>query len=626
VPIADARAGAVGDRVMVQGTVTVAPGRILGTNVIAIQDLSGGICIALPSDLEEAIELGRVLRVEGVLAAPYGNLELRPARAADVHLLDMADVPAARSIQLAELGESTEGLLAAVRGVVRRIESSASSITLFLEDASGQGRVFIHSAVGAVRAHYAAGQQLEVIGIVGDRLGLYRLWPRQTSDIRIVPPAVQSPGPGGAQGADGGGGSSPAAAEVVSIAESLKRNGQTVAIEGTVTAAAGLLDSDGRRVTMQDGSGAILVRLPAAGATVRIGQRYLVVGQVGSYYGAPQLAVSEAPVPLVGGGAIAPIVIRGAPLREALEWRLATISGIVASVRRDGEAWRAEIRIGDDTVLVTGLSRSGIPAAAIVAGRSATVTGIVKRAHPSATDQRMSIVPRSAADITLGPPAAATGGQVTLTPAAGGQDDRLGPERPADASAAPASARPPDVALGDLAAYEGELVRVGGWVEAVDGDRVIVRDGSGRAAIRIPSPAVRAGINVGDLLNAVGEVRRTDQGGLELVTSAEFEWRVLRATAPALPDPLEMAEPGRTVGDPSAAAAGDIAAGSSIRATGADTGPNVYVLLLLASVVGAAGWAGLALAGRPLARWPLIGRAQPGLVLQTAVRRLRERA
>ena len=49
---------------------------------------------------------------------------------------------------------------------------------------------------------------------------------------------------------------------------------------------------------------------------------------------------------------------------------------------------------GSLRIAIAGLAGSGIPSTALIEGRQATVTGIVKRAYPTATDQRFSVVPR----------------------------------------------------------------------------------------------------------------------------------------------------------------------------------------------------------------------------------------
>lgn len=614
ITIESARGLAVGQTAVIQGIVTVEPGRILGDSVIGLQDATGGICVQLPADSLIGIGRGSVVMVDGILAAPYGNLELRPASSAAVRIVGAAALPAPRPLEAAQLGEATEGVLASVGGTLTRIESSSTSISLFVEDASGESRVFIHAALGISKTEFTLGSQLEVTGIVGDRLGLYRLWPRDRADIRVValptptpaPSATPSPSPSPRPSPSPSSGATPAptgpaAVEVVPIADALRRTGQTVAIEGIVTAPAGLLDSDNRRVTLQDASAAILVRLPADGAAPELGRRVLVVGEIGTYYGAPQLAATDPPVNLPAGGLPAPIVVRTGRLASNLEWRLVTVTGNVTSVQRDGDAWHAEVEVGGATMPINGLARSGIPSTALLVGRSATVIGIVKRPYPTATDQRFMLVPRMPSDIKLG--AAAKPGQSPSASAPGARPlpvTRGGGTTGPGASGGPGSGgsdttvpaggtRPTAMALADIAAHEGELVTVGGRIEAVDGNRLLVNDGTSLAAVRLATPEVAAGrIRPGMLVNARGLIGRTDQGGLEVVVDDADGIRLL--------DPiLTAAQPGVPASSPVAGGSGSDGAAPAAP-IGTPLPLALAGLLVLAGMVGSAG---VAISRRP---------------------------
>lgn len=286
-------------------------------------------------------------------------------------------------------------------------------------------------------------------------------------------------------------------------------------IEGVVSTGPGLLDADGQRVTLQDATGALIVRLPAD-ARAQIGQRLHVSGQVGTYYGAPSLTATDARV--AGQGALSAAPVHAAPIAAALEWRLVSVSGLVESVHRDGDSWRAELSLSGGSVPIVGLARSGIPSTDLVAGRQATVTGIVKRAYPTASDQRLAIVPRSPADIRLG--AAAPDDPARTSDPAGSGDPGWSPSTtagPGQGQSPPAAVG--TVALGDLAAHETELVSVGGRVLAVAGPRLTIDDGTGSVVVKLTGEA--AGLSVlftpGDLLNATGRVERTASGGLEVV-------------------------------------------------------------------------------------------------------------
>ena len=78
------------------------------------------------------------------------------------------------------------------------------------------------------------------------------------------------------------------------------------------------------------------------------------------------------------------------------EWQLVAVTVRLLDVARDGDVWRAEATLGAAGDLpIVGLSGSGTSADGLEPGRSARVVGIVKRAHPSASDQRFAIAPRS---------------------------------------------------------------------------------------------------------------------------------------------------------------------------------------------------------------------------------------
>jgi hypothetical protein len=480
--IADARLLPIGAHVLVDGVVTVAPGRVLGDTVIGIQDATAGLYVRLPVRAP-TVATGQTLEIGGVLAAPYGNLEIRPT-ATEVRITGTAAVPTPRSLAAAELGEATEGLLARVEATVDSVESSTSgSLTLIVHDDSGSTRVFFHAPLAAVASNYKNGQGIAVVGLVGDRLGLYRLWPRDLADVTVLAePPTPTPKPTASPRPTSSATLTPAptigptatptrtptptvkptatptatptSAASLSIADAARHQGETVSISGVVTTRPGLLDADAQRVTLQDPSGAILVRLPAQFDT-QPGRRLTLTGAVGTYYGAPQLTAASASDQ--GAAQADATDLHAAPISPALEWRLVTITGKVEWVHKDGAAWRAELAVGNGGVPIVGLERSGIPSIALEAGRSATITGIVKRAYPTASDQRLSIVPRSAVDIKLGAAPQPTGHPGGPTPKPG-STPRATP-RPTGAGQQAGPSGSPTI---------GSQLLVGGAVQSID--------------------------------------------------------------------------------------------------------------------------------------------------------------
>ena len=65
---------------------------------------------------------GRILTVTGVLAAPYGNLELRPRDRGDVTLLGQGGLPEPMTITSGDLGEGVEGQLVSLSGTISDID------------------------------------------------------------------------------------------------------------------------------------------------------------------------------------------------------------------------------------------------------------------------------------------------------------------------------------------------------------------------------------------------------------------------------------------------------------------------------------------------------------------------
>ncbi len=631
----------------VSGTVTVEAGRILGASVIAIQDATGGICVSLPSDVAtDAIARGSVVRVTGVLAAPYANLEVRPQSAADVAVTGVALDPTPLELTAATLDESAEGMLATVTGTLERMDpSSSGSLALTLATTTGDVRVFFHAALAASRDDFDVGAAYAALGIVGQResaKGLddgYRLWPRGAEDVTLVSPAptatteptatpgasrtphdsptprptvtarptstpratttprataTPSPKPTGTPG--------PSRAPLVSIAEALRRAGETVRVQGTVTSRAGFLDADARRVTIESHGAAILLRLPEDVTAPGVGSRIDVTGEVGTYYGAPQLAADDSPE-RKRGGAAAPTVLRRAP-DASDEWRLVRVTVRIENVSKSGDTWRAEASLGAGGSLpIAGLAASGIPSTALVEGRSATVTGIVKRAYPTASDQRFAIAPRSAADIQLGAeprPSSSPGdgrdpadpsddtpspwdGDPSDAPWLGGSGDPApGSNDPGRVSGAPLGAgsiaEAVDTTVDGLPALVGSRVRLAGRVESPDSNGFSLVDATGEVSVRMLMPGSLDPLRLvpDEIVNVAGWDSQRDVGDLELVVVAPQD--VVRGPRLSAGAALIAADPTEAPPSPSA----------NLQPGPADGGgPSAIALLALVALVGA---------------------------------------
>ena len=319
-------------------------------------------------------------------------------------------------------------------------------------------------------------------------------------------------------------------AATISIADALTRSGQ-VAVSGVVTAGPSLIDTSGRLVVIQDATAAVEVRLPEAGtkaAAGLAGQRVvpgvalLLQGSIGHPYGAPRLTATA--VTWLGS------VAQPAPLRittvpdAGLEWRLVVATGRLDSVHRLGLRWRAELIVGTVRIPIVGLTGAQILVGRLFTDRRVTIVGIVRRAYPTAIDQRFAIEPRSFGDLSFGQPdpvhtksggstgSGSDGGTSLGAPAGGG----TAPDR----APVPSGSQAAD--LRDLRSMAGRLVAVSGIVTQVAGSMVSLNDGTatGRLMLAGDAAAYLDLIEIGDPLAADGRVKLDATGPFVFVTDA----------------------------------------------------------------------------------------------------------
>lgn len=503
IDIVEARGAPVGTIVTVAGVVTAEAGRLGIPPVIAIADGTGGIAVRLPEGVT-APARGTTVLVRGALADPYGQLELRPA-SAGFAVTGHGSLPAPMPLTASQLAEATEGRLAEITGTVTAPPRKSTSGDLAIDLVDGTGtafRVIADGSSGIVGTDLVKDHDYRLTGIVGQRasrkgaLDGYRLYVRDREDLFAVA------GPGGpgsnASPAPVGG----ATASSISMALAVP-DGTRLTIEATVTAGASLLDASGRRIVVQDRTGAIEILLPVGSHSPEIGAHLRVTGTTGRAWGAPRLAASD--VTTLGAGAgISPVNLHRLP-GERDEWQLVRISGTVAKVNRIGDRWRAEVTLADGSSgLVQGQAGAGIPSTAIVVGRRITVVGIVRRPYPTASDRRWTILPRSASDLDVG----SGNGQ-----APGGSSGGGGTSIANGAASTPAANDvTPDTDLATLADAVGQEVKVGGLIARIAEGGFDLDDGTALARVELRGEmlALLPHLRAGEAIAATGRVELVD--------------------------------------------------------------------------------------------------------------------
>ncbi|HET8786988.1 MAG TPA: hypothetical protein VFM38_15245, partial [Candidatus Limnocylindrales bacterium] len=557
--IAAARALPVGTIVTVRGVVTAEPGRLGTPALFAIADASGGIVVKLPSGVVPPPR-GRALVVTGPLADPYGQTEIRPA-AAGVTAQGTEALPAPIDLPASGPNETTEARLVRVTGtaLAKPTKATSGDITLLVETSSGtQVRVMADASSGLTASSLVKGARYGLVGVAGQRatrkgaLDGYRVWLRDRHDITLLTAAPTPSHPGSPTGS-----SAPSTA-LVPIATALRTSDRDVAIEATVTAGADLLDSSGRRIVVQDASGAIEVLLPKDSAALPVGARVRATGKVGQAYGAPRLRAGSIER---RGTAVVPAALRvQGQLTTAHVWRLVAVTGRVDSVHKLGERWRAEIAVGSKMIVVVGQPGARVPSTALAEGRIAEIVGIVRPAYPSASDKRASILPRSSADIRQ----TGTVAGPSPTPVSGPTTGAAGMSGPSASDGIGASAVA-DADLVDLGDVVGQVVRVGGLVADLRVDGFLLDDGTATArVVLVDEAASLAGlIEPNDAVNVTGRVEQQaddelvvvvgDPAAVVLGSSLDGAGRVEPVHGPS-PSPAAIPDDVRTASliDPSA--------------------------------------------------------------------------
>ena len=627
---AAARAHSIGSWVTVRAIVTAESGRLGSPRLLAIGDDTGGIVVRLPLG-EAGPARGALVVVTGQLAAPFGQLELRP-KVGGIRSDGVGQLPEPSALGQSGPGESSEGRLVSTVGrlLAQPSRSSGGDLVFRFERPGGSRFIVQADASSGVSATLLQPHATyRVVGIVGQHasrkgaLDGYRIWARDRSDLSLQtadpsPSAPGSPSP------------SPSASGfpdlVISIAQALRQTARQVVVEATVTATTTLLDASGRRIVVQDATAAVEVLLPAGSTRVTVGSRIRVDGIMGTAYGSTRLRATRVDR-LAAGPAIAPLRLFAAPT-SAHFWRLVTVTGEVADVRKLGDRWRAELIVGAARILIVGQSGAGIAVDRVVEGRTASVTGIVRAAYPSAADKRAAILPRSPSDIRIVPGSSRAAGLASTAPGAGtpgapGKPGSGGSGGASDAGASPGNEAGrqavPDVDLDALAQAEGRLVRVGGLVVDLGPDRFRIDDGTAVGTIILSGAALDLLVLIepGDAVNLNGTVVRTNDGWV--VTTADPA-ALARIGDPVPADPVDRLAGGSPSPSPapSPSVAGSISlAGFQFPGTGAAglAGAGTLVALTLSSIgltlLVRRQRAGQAFSSRVAARLSAIGAMSP---------------
>jgi hypothetical protein len=560
--------------ITVAGVVTAERGRLGTPPLIAIADGTGGIAVRVPDGVTSPTR-GTTVLIRGALADPYGQLELRPT-STNFRVTGRGSLPAPLRLAGRDLGEATEGRLAELSGTVLAAPAKGTSgdLTIDIVDAAGAKiRVITDGSSQILATDLVKGRAYRLTGIVGQRasrkgvLDGYRLYLRDRGDIVAVVATGAGPGASGAP------------TTVTPVASALAMpDGTSVTIEATVTAGAALLDSSGRRIIVQDATGAIEILLPSGGTAPGVGVKVRISGMTGRAWGAPRISATS--IQSVGGAtAVAPATLQRPPA-ERDEWLLVRLSGTVVKVERLGDRWRAEIALADGSKApVYGQAGAEIPSTAIIVGRRITVIGIVKRPYPTASDRRFAVLPRDSADVSIGP---AGNGAPTGSLAASASSGSAGSGGDSAGASQSAVDITPDTDLAALVDHVGQRVRVGGLIARLADDGFDLDDGTAlaRVELRGDMAALLPHLREGEAVAATGLVELVDGAPIVVVDGDGSLLRV-GSLGQALPIGGAQAEPSASP-DPGGGAVAITADSSSL---GTGLAPTSLLAMAIVSIL-----------------------------------------
>ncbi|HET9954188.1 MAG TPA: DNA-binding protein [Polyangiaceae bacterium] len=188
--ISAARALPLGSQVTIEGTVSTPSGVFASSFFDAgfgIQDRRAGIYVSVAANPE--VVPGDRLRVTGVLADSYGLLVLIPNGATDIQEVGAGHPPAADRVDTGSIGESTEGVLVAVKGRVTQapVSDLPYGYKFEVDDGSGELQIFVNVDTGIDLSSIAVGRKIKVTGLSSQFEDHYEIDPRFPQDVVLLP-------------------------------------------------------------------------------------------------------------------------------------------------------------------------------------------------------------------------------------------------------------------------------------------------------------------------------------------------------------------------------------------------------------------------------------------------------
>lgn len=179
--ISSAKLIAIGERVLVNGKVSVLPG-VLSKQYFYIQDDSGGIQIYSYSAQFPELNIGDVIRVVGEISQIAGEKRIKISSSLNIDILEaLLKRDEAIFVNIDDISDDYVGVNIATTGVVK--ETSGST---FIIAETKELKVIIKSSTQIKKPRMKKNQKVYVEGILSVYNGQYRLLPYDINGVKIL--------------------------------------------------------------------------------------------------------------------------------------------------------------------------------------------------------------------------------------------------------------------------------------------------------------------------------------------------------------------------------------------------------------------------------------------------------
>ncbi|MCV0403422.1 MAG: lamin tail domain-containing protein, partial [Chloroflexi bacterium] len=381
-----------------------------------VADGSGGIAVIVDGS---AFQRGERVRLRGTLDTRYAQRTLR-VTASGLTVVGVGGGTVARPELTGAVGEDDEAMLVVVQGRITGATTQLSGGAAWdVDDGSGPVRVLVGSQTGIDTTGWQRDVTVRVTGLVGQRdssgsgVAGYRVLPRDADDVVLGDAPGPSPVPSGPANDPSHTPSPTPAPGVVSIAQAraAPKNAR-LTVRGVVTLPSGALNAES--AVIQDGTGAILLRLGDEVGPLQLGRLVEVAGTRSTKSGMESLRVATTPRDLGSSVDPEPHVVRTGDATELLEARLVMVRGAVVATPRRASSGSVSFEVDDGSgpLRVHVGTGTGIDIGndALLAGSWVEVVGVLGQETTGAQPLRgYRIWPRGASDLRVMAPAATDG-------------------------------------------------------------------------------------------------------------------------------------------------------------------------------------------------------------------------